>query len=411
MQTNDRANVRGFLGYELFWGLGMPFVLAATVLPGYLKAIGAPLALIAVAPQMFFLTGFAAEPFTHKWPAWRPRRLRPVLLLAFAYGGFYLALAALIASGRLVAGGRATLWLSVGFILAGAMAMSMCSSLYYGMMMELIPRPWQGRVVGVRQVILALTGIAGAWLSARLLGAPGLRGYARCFAMAGGLFIAATALLGMTIAEPAVPRRDDQRAGGFWAQFRHLARLPLYRRWMLAHLAAIAGMSGVGLLTVYQQDRLGGGNRLIGYFTLTFMIARIVCGPAVGLLADRRGYKAPALLHRLVIIAAFVVSIVGGGRYMAFAVFAFLGMGHSLLEMWFANYLTELLPAENRVQLISGGKMLSSPVAVAAALLLARLIDCGWSYPNVFAIAAALATLSALIIAIGLPEPRRRAGE
>jgi len=396
-------NFAGFCGYELFWGLGMPLTLWTTIMPAYINHIGGPLWLTAVIAQSVSFTGFLADPVVMKWLAWRARRLGLMTGFAAVAMFFYLALGILALSPSIT--GTLLVVLSACLILGRHVVGSLSSPLYYGMMMEVIPLAWRGRLMGVRGVILSLTGLAGAALSRRLLGLNGIRGYAACFLTAIGFYMIALLVLRLLIIEEPVPRRNHPHALSLRVQLRHLLQLRLFRRWLSAHVGIVAGLSSVGLITACYQDRTTTA-QAVGGFTILFMLGRLTVAPLAGWLTDRMGCKVFALIHAACYIAACGVTLATTGKQWAVPTFFLLGMGAALGELWTTNYLTELLPDENRVGLLSASRWFAGPAALGTALLFGGLAG-RYGYVPALALPALAASASFAVIALALPEPRR----
>ena len=398
-------NFTRFVLFEVFWGLGIALTLWTTILPGYLSAIGAPLFLISLMPQLNVLMALIAQPATMRWFAWRERRLNICVLLQIAGSFAFLVLGWLAWTNRL--NGLALVWASGILLLTRALLLNMTSSIYYGVMMDITPQNIRGRLLGARGIALAITGVVGSLLCRRFLGRGGIKGYGLCFLIAFGFYILGSVML-KTIREIKVEHHRPARDFGVLAQLRHLLNVKKMKTYMAAHIMTVAAMSGIGLITVYWKNRLGGAETLIGTFTLVFMLARIIAAPSCGWLADRLGYRFFSILRSAALLGAFAAPFFGSSPMYAYLTFALLGLAHSVMEMWIANYPAELFPGENRVQLIAVGQMLASPVALGTAFMFGWLVEReGISLQTVFAVTGAFAFLSFLTIIFMLPEPRR----
>lgn len=399
----NARNFAGFCGFELFWGTAMPLTLLTTVMPAYISVIGGPLWLVAAVAQLPIVMAVLTGPAVLKWLAWRERRLGIMTgcqaagaLLYLALGG--LALSPAATGAPLVAGSVA--------ILLGIMVLSGLSSpLYYGLMMEVTPLHWRGRLVGVRGLILALTGLAGAALAERILSIGGVRGFGMSFIASVGFYLAGVTVLRLMVVERPIARKAHPAAQSFMALFRHLAGNRLFCRWLAAHLGIVAALSGVGLLAACYLERAGTAAAAAG-FTLFYMLGRLVSSASAGWGADRTGCKAFAMAYAGCYAAACGVTLATNGAQWAPLAFALLGTGHGLAELWTANYLTELLPDENRVSLISASQLVASPAALATALAFGWLAGRhGFHLALAFPAAAALVSFG--VIGFLLPEPRR----
>jgi MFS family permease len=190
-------------------------------------------------------------------------------------------------------------------------------------------------------------------------------------------------------------------------QIKNLLSLSEYRRWAVAHLCLTASLSGLGMVTVFYQGTQGGGEGVIGTFTLVLMIAYVVGGPLAGRFGDLVGYKRTSLMMIAMYVMAFGLAVAVGQPWLALPTFILLGFGASFQEVWLINYPSELLSDQNQVQFIATSQMLASPAAFLSALVFGEWVDSGVGYRIVFWIPFLLALLALLLVLYRIPEPRQ----
>ena len=182
---------------------------------------------------------------------------------------------------------------------------------------------------------------------------------------------------------------------------------------LLIVAATLAVFTAVGavvpVLPRYVEGPLGGGAVAIGFVVGAFFMATLLARPLAGRLGDERGRK---------------VVIVGGAAVMASAIAAFplasniavlallrfiQGAGEAAFYVGAATAVTDLVPASRRGQAVSyfSGALYAG---IAVGPLVGEWVLGEGSYGRVWALAAALGALAA-VLALGLREaPRPSAG-
>lgn len=397
----------GFIGFEAMFGFAIMLTHWVTIFPAYLKSAGAPLTVTALVAQGPHFLAMISMVFTLKYLAWRPKRRNISMVLILMSSLLLLPLAAIANWG--ITGTAMVVWGSLALILLRFVVISTGGPLHYGLMMEVTPLAYRGRLMGARLLAIGGMGFIGAYTAKRLLSSGGLPAYGRCFVVAAAAYTVALVFY-LLIKEEPRPNADRDRKANMkvLGQLKHLLSKSMFRRWIGAHLCFIGALGASGLLTIHYQETFGGGDEVIGNLSMVFACAILVAGPCFGFVTDKLGSRFTSLMFFCAYAAAFGLSAAIGTRAMAYPTFALLGVGHSLSEMWFANYQAELFPDENRVGFLASFRILSAPVALVSAVVFGQMCELGVSYHVVFAIAAGLACLGFLVVRLGLPDPRKK---
>jgi MFS family permease len=173
-------------------------------------------------------------------------------------------------------------------------------------------------------------------------------------------------------------------------------------------LAAMAYFTGDGVLIPavprYVQDRLGAGNVAVGLVVGTFSLAAFLLRPWVGGLGDRWGRRP------LMVVGAslFAVSVLGYALASSPVVLAVLrlltGAGEAFFFVGAVTATMDLAPAQRRGEAMSLAS-LALYVGIGLGPLLSEVAIERYGFGAAWALAA-IAALTALILALRVPETR-----
>ena len=281
---------------------------------------------------------------------------------------------------------------------------------------RIIPRERRGRFFGARQLVGVAAGVAAAWLVYALIGPADQarpEQFGVPFLIGAAAFAASLPLVAIT-REPVHPD-PPPRAQGYWAYLLHavdvLRRNVPFRRYVLIRTATgLTGLFAAGLFAPYAREQFGISARTIsGPFTTVMVISQIASGPALGWLADRRGYR---LVFAFAVACGACASLVGltlplwPSPAMGFAIcYAFAGMGGTAMFMATFNMTFEFAGVHSRSLYIAIASTLPAPVFVAAGAAGGLLVDHVGFVPALAASAVIHLAVAALVVWL-LPEPR-----
>ncbi len=402
-----RFNVFAFLVDAGGWWLGMSFLSAQTILPYYLRELGAGDILIGLLPSLGALGYMLPQIFVAPMVERRVIQKRAVVQIAWLERIPYGILALL------------TLWLAkpapallivLAFVCftAAAFAMGFNTPGYATMLTKSIPADKRGRVWGVAGALGGLIGLMGAYLSRHLLERYGMPlGFALCFLIGFGVLILTVALL-IWVREPeAINPPEPPPFREHWAaSWRLLRDYPGFRRLLIAEgFIALASM-GPAFYTVSAVERFRAGSADVGRFNITLIAASVVGGFLWGFISDHYGNRRTYLVSALFKVAAPLCALLAPVIGWYPVVFFLSGMAGSGCELANFNLLLEYA-GETKVASFQGVRGLAVLPAWVLFPLLGGLLARFWGYHAVFAVSL-VAGIGSVVMLRFVPDPRHR---
>jgi MFS family permease len=408
---DERALSRNFVAHAVEGGLymgGISFVHPHTVLPGMLQALGAPSAVIAVAPSIL-LIGFILPGM---FVAHRIEQL-PLMRGWVVKVGVWQRLPFLVAAAVLLVAGDAPA-VALPTVLLAPLVSGLCGGLAVNAWKEYvastIPERVRSSLWATRFVISTLIGFgAGGAVSFVLGHYPGARGYA-VLHFATFAFLAASFFVFLLSSEN--PRSSAPAAQSLWQFMRGVPALvrqhPRFQLYLLARLPlhgifVLLPFLGIHALSVLQKP-----DAFLGQLLTANMLGSLAGFVLGGYLGDRYGGRAPMLLCHLgwigVAAATPLVTTALGFQ----ALFVTLGAATSLSAVGTSTLDLEITPLERRVayQAVLGTftllALLGTSLVSAAIRELTRDI-------SALSIPALVLLLVSFALFIAIEEPRQRA--
>jgi MFS family permease len=392
-----RRNIIAIIGDVAFFMLGFSCMDPTTVMPQFLKELGASPQLIGLISGLRLLVLFAPQPYVAHRVHGR-RRVKPFLITACAIGRLPMFLLFLLIWAY---GHHRTLalWAFVLFSLLFIGSDGFSIVPWTEIIGKSIPSNIRGRFFGAMQTVSSLAALGAPALVSTILSIRALtfpRNYAiLILLMATGLLLSMLMLL--LIQEPDTPPQEDPERT--FAE--HLRRIPaLWRndpalRWILTTQFLLAG-GGVAssFYVLYARERFGLPESYVAIYLTAQTLGAVLTGPLWGWMADRfgavRALRAVVSLAVVPPLAALVMPVAWG----FVLVFACLGaLGWSLWNA-FTNAILSVAPPAERPTYIALQNFMNLPAALAP--FIGGVIVAWAGYPAAFLTTAAIVTLGAL---------------
>ncbi len=388
--------------------IGLSFASQSTILPAFAVHLGAANVVIGAIPAVmtvgwFLPSLFAAGhtetlrrklPFVVRFTVWERAPFLVLALTAFFLAGRApgLALAVLLLMLLTITG--------VGGVLMPA---------WMDIVGRAIPVTLRGRFFAASSLFAGLGGLAGSFLTARILAAvPAPASYGVCFLCAAACMAASYVAL-VLVREPSAAAAAPPVALRIY-----LARVPalLARdrnlRWYLAARAfAIVGMMGGGFYTAYALSAWAPPASQVGVFTALLLAGQIVGTVTLGWLADRSGHRLVIITGLAATVAANVLALAAPSLGAFGAVFVLTGLQSAAITISNLNVLLEFAPSpEERPTYIGLGTTSIAPVAFGAPLVAGLLADAR-GFASVFVLATVAAVIGLALLVAVVQDPRR----
>ncbi len=391
-----RRNIIAIISDVAFFMVGFSCFDPTTVMPQFLRELGASPQLIGLISGLRLLVLFAPQPYVaHRVHG--KRRVKPFLVTACLIGRLPMLLLFLLVwfYGK---NHTLALWAFVFFSLLFIGSDGFSIVPWTEIIGKSVPETIRGRFFGAMQTVSSLAALVAPVLVSKVLSLRSLefpRNYALLLLlMATGLLLSLLMLL--LIHEPDTPPREDPERT-FWE---HLRRIPaLWRddpalRWVLTTQFLLAG-GGVAssFYVLYARERFGLPESYVAIYLTAQTAGAVITGPLWGWMADRfgavRALQVVVLLALVPPLAALVMPVAWG----FVLVFGCLGaLGWSLWNA-FTNAILSIAPPAERPTYIALQNFMNLPAATAP--FIGGLIVSWAGYPAAFITTAVMVSLGA----------------
>ena len=410
--ADKRFNFAACLTDAVGWPLGAALFSQTTILPLFLRHLGAGNTLIGCLPALYnllvFLPGLLVVGFIGRLP-----RVRGFLLLvALVERLALLALAPL----TLLWGTTHPGWLIAavfGAIAVHAGAMGINQPAYWVVIGKCVPAAWRGRLFGYAGGVAGVLGLGMDSLLRRLLSGPtgGFpQGYALGFLIGFVLLIVSCLPLGF-VKEPLHEARseDDPHSGHYGRDSRTVWRTNShFRRFLYGQIALTMASLAVPFYVLYAQHHLHAGAESVAGYTASLVLATAFGGLLWGAWGDHGGNKNVLLVSCGCAGAASVLALFASTPLLFYGVFILLALALAGGGIAGNNIVMEYAGSAREIPLYTVLYNAVTALPRAAAPLLGGLLaDHFGGYESVFVLSTVLACL-ALLLTLRAGDPRHQ---
>ena len=410
VRQHFRWNYAIIAGVEGLWGFGAALVSTATILPVFLRELGASSFAIGLLPGVFafFLTApqLLAARMTRRLP------LKKYVFTCIHYPGCLglLPLALFVAVAGTEAG-IGVVWATFVWLALFGLTISFAMPMWVNLMAKLFPADVRGRSFGdvflLGNVLGAAGSVCAAWVLARLQ-FPG--SFALLFLLA-GVVLSGCVTSFFWLREPMTPASlaDAPGAERFAADVMAFLRgSPDFRWFLAARFVGAFSLMATAFYSVAAIDRLGLDVSSAGEFGAILLVSRAVGSAVAGRLGDRFGFRIVAMLGAACDAGAALLAIVAPSRLVFCAVFVLLGMRGSFGMIGHSNLSIEYCPTADKTTFVALGSTAMCPAYVLSPTLgglLATYHPAG--YDTVFPCALVCSVCALVIFMARVREPRK----
>jgi MFS family permease len=387
------------------WPLGAALISTVTILPLFLKHLGAGNIAVGALPALYNLLIFAPGLWLAGYIS-RLRRARGYLL-----GIALLERLALLPLGVLTLlwgdiHREWLLWVTFGCIGVHALMMGLNQPAYWVVIGKCIPAHWRGRLFGLAGGLSGLLGLGMERLLRRFLSGPhgGFPlGYGHAFLLGFALMTVSVLPLG-AVREP-VAVHDDPHAGHYWHDSLRVWRgNPGFRRFLRAQIAVALASLSVPFFILDAAHRLHAGGATAGY-TATLLLTSAFGGMGWGAWSDHVGNKRVVLMSALCLAVAPVLAVVAPSGAVYYGVFGLSALGSAGVALAGNNIVMEYAGSARDIPLYTALYNIITALPRAAAPLVGGWFANSFGYGPVFLCSAFLGLIGfALTLRAG--EPR-----
>lgn len=396
-----KRNRTAILGFEVLWGLSIPFVLVTTVLPGYLNALGLSKVLIGMVPALFSGGIALAQPLSLYVLGSGPGRFRKMLWAYRGAGMCYVVMALFV----LLLPSEAVLPRVLSFfacLSAFVLLVGFGDPHYIASIMDTIDPRERGWFFGLRFVCAGTGGLIAGGAASRVLGwlCPP-QSFGLSILVGGAIIVIAT--LWFSRFRPGERAACEPRLSVAEC-FGVVVRIARGNRRFQLFLAAISLcvlMQGIAVFVVLSiRTRLHAGDSVLGWLGSIELGAWVVFALLLGRIGDRLSYRAAFGAGIALYLAALATVQFGSGQLVLFAGYFLASvLGPTIAVVGF--HLGYACSGETNVeQVYSGISVAEAPCRIAGPMLAGVLVQTSGYTPVLVCAAAAGVIVLVLVCAM-----------
>ncbi len=409
-RADKRFNFAACLTDAVGWPLGAALFSQTTILPLFLRHLGASNTAIGCLPALYnllvFLPGLLVVGTISRLTRARGYLFWIALLERFA---LLLLVPLTLAWGRTHPGWLIGALFLIISVHAGAMGFNQPA--YWVVVGKCVPPAWRGRLFGYAGGIAGVVGLGMDGLLRRLLSGPDggfPHGYALGFLIGFLLMTVSVLPLGIVREPSAAPRpADDPHTGHYGRDSLRVWRTDTgFRRFLYGQIALTLAALATPFYVLYAQHHLHAGTDSVAGYTASLVLVASFGSLAWGAWSDRAGNKVVLLAACACAALASAVALLAPSPLLFYGVFLLLALGTAGMNIAGNNIVMEYAGTPREIPLYTAVYNAVTALPRAAAPLLGGLIaDHVGGYRSLFLLSALLA-VAALLLTRRAGEPR-----
>ncbi len=309
---------------------------------------------------------------------------------------------------------RAPEWALISFLLTFAvfnLGAGIIAPAWQDLIAVCFPPTRRGRLLGISMFVGTIAGALGANGSSRILDSqPFPRNFTILFGLAAILMMLGWVALALTREPVRRVRRSEENRLRIWTRLGRIVRRDRnFRRFLIARgLMAVSGM-GMAFVTAAAVSRWDVPGGTVGNYTVALLVGQAAGNLLFGFLADRKGHKLSLVIGALAVTLAYAMAGLAASPILYYVVFLLLGAFNSAMIVSGLMIVLEFVGSEQRPTYVGITNTIIGTVMVVIPLVGGGLATISYGY--LFAISAAAALLSALLMGLWVADPRHAGGE
>ncbi len=412
IERDYRRNLTALVAWDFTWGLCLPFILFSASVPAYLGLLQSPKALIGFILSFPVLFAAGQILVSYVIPAARRQAIHRHLIVAGGIPWLLYSGLAYFWGHAWPAGLHFTAFTVVIACYIGVQGL--VNALYWEMMVDNIPPRKRGRLYALRTLAIgAPAALSGAAASRVLAHWPAPRNYHVAFVIGLLIYLGGAAIL-WRLRDHVNPRHArESEAPGKPPFFRYLAaqlhlrwKDPNYRIFLFFMVLLYMAYNALPFMVDAARTRLGASSQQLGGFSVVWLAANLGVGWALGLLADRAGYRLVGAIIGGLLAAAFLLCLATRQLYFWYAAYGAYAVASTALPLLLCNMGAELCPHEAPNRLMAIGNMVMAGFVLASSTFNGWIADRAGSYGPVFIANLVLSAVVVLGFSFIVREPR-----
>lgn len=421
MITTSTRNWWAIFADYVFFGLGLTFAHAGTVLPSFAATLTSSKALIGSVSAMWLGAWLLPQLFAANFLTGKPRKYGYMVLAGALGRPVFWIFALVLAFGWLMQWPLAVVSVFLFGLGWFAATDAVAAIAWFDLFGKAMSSRERGRLIGIGQIVNGVLAVGAGWLVARILSPDGLAyplNYAAIFGWAGAaFFVSWLAIVAIVEVPEEIP--DQPVAAGLREIGPKMAALLRTDRRFARAIAVrlLVGLAGLSapFYILHATQEAGIGSGIVGSLAAVGSIGTTVAGLLLGRVAARQGshrvMQITAWLSLIPPVLGLVVSfapVTAAYVWVYIGCYLIIGMVDGSSMLGFFNYILDLAPPGQRPMYMGIANTLSG-VLVIAPIVGGWVLDHS-SYPLLFGMTLA-GVAAAALAALGLSAVQHQASE
>lgn len=392
----------------IFFNLGMAMASISTVLPVYIKNLGASnfeVGLIpAIASLGWGLPALLGAKIAEEYAVKRDLIVRVAFFERLPY--LFIALISFFLANT---NPRLSLYLVISLLAVSMFSMGFSTPSWVRMIEKVIDRNKRGAVLAIGTGVGAVAGAAGAAFVRHLLQNHGFpNGFGYSFLCAWIFFSISHIFLSLNREIPdRTVNGENFQIRNYFASIKTRLRNKNYRNYLIERTITFFGISVNSFAVIYLGKKLSLDDYRVAEFTALLLISQAISAFLLGFLGDKLGHKFSLIVGKIAQLFALFILLICDSLSKAYFVFLLFGVEYSSADVNGLALTMDLLSRKRKKELYIGiQNFILSLVSFTAPLIIGLLID-QFDYSFAFILASVFGLVSLVFLTVFITDPRK----
>ena len=402
----DRRNFSINIAEGSLYVGGAAFISGQTVLPALVSRLGGGNVAVGSVAVILWVGLFLPQVFAARYVETFPRK-KPWAI----WGGTLQRLFVLLLAISVLAFGERNPAIALACVLLcyalSQIGLGITTPGWFDLFAKVTPPRRRGRLIGMRNSIggaaAFLCGLALTWMLARFA-------FPINYSLA--FFCAFLLQIISVIVQANLVEEHPSKVVAKKPLIEYLRQLPevfrrntRFRKFIVMSAFLVVATMPVGFFTVYALKQFGGGESIVGRFTLAMVAVQVVSGFANGYIADHYGHRIALVLAAAGMLGASITAFLAPSLGWFTLVYVFLGINLGSELMLRYNLSIEYGPVEQRSTYVGLMNTVLAPFYLSS--IVGGWISDQFGYHTVFVLGALCSIIGIMLLVFRVEDPHR----
>lgn len=387
------------------FSFGMSFVSVVTILPIYLKQLGASNIAIGILPVVWALGFNLPQIIIANYTGNQPYKKKIIMITSLFQRIPWLLLSLL---SMFCINKESSTSIILFFLCFGLAAIGGGFNLpaWFDLFSKLTPVSIRGKQFAYRTSLGALLGIIAGKISVEILDRVVFPiNFSILFFIGSLIMLSSYLFLIQLIENEPNPPRKTLDIKEFILNLPTILKKEInYRNFLIADALLIIGIVSNTFIAVYAIEKFGLPESYAGVFTVVVMFSLMFGSLIFGMVADKFGHRINILISAIFIFFTCLIALISGSITSYYFVFFFSAVVTGILNVSRLPLISELCNEDNRPTFVSLGNFITIPFVLSG--IFAGWFAETWGYESVFILSGIVALAASFWILFKLKEPR-----